>query len=131
LLCVNDCRWVDAAWLAAVAAAAPNVVALHAARCTLDVLATYDGDGSVPEVQDAAVNAAGAALMPWAPKLQHLVLSGAVVSMTSLANMLRACRRLTLLDPTTQQRIDLESFGPTNAAVFAGLRLAGLEASPR
>lgn len=39
--------------------------------------------------------------------------------------------RLTLFDPTTQQRIDLESFGPTNAAVFAGLRLAGLEASPR
>ncbi|PUE30215.1 photosynthetic complex assembly protein PuhC [Limnohabitans sp. JirII-29] len=33
--------------------------------------------------------------------------------------------RLTLLDPTTQQRIDLESFGPSNAAVFAGLRLAG------
>jgi putative photosynthetic complex assembly protein len=30
--------------------------------------------------------------------------------------------RLTLLDPTTQQRIDLESFGPSNAAVFAGLR---------
>ncbi len=37
--------------------------------------------------------------------------------------------RLTLLDPTTQQRIDLESFGPTNAAVFAGLRLAGLDTS--
>jgi putative photosynthetic complex assembly protein len=30
--------------------------------------------------------------------------------------------RLTLLDPTTQQRIDLESFGPSNAAVFASLR---------
>jgi putative photosynthetic complex assembly protein len=27
--------------------------------------------------------------------------------------------RLTLFDPTTGQRIDLESFGPTNAAVFA------------
>lgn len=39
--------------------------------------------------------------------------------------------RLTLLDPTTQQRIDLESFGPSNAAVFAGLRLAGQEPSPR
>jgi putative photosynthetic complex assembly protein len=39
--------------------------------------------------------------------------------------------RLTLLDPTTQQRIDLESFGPSNAAVFAGLRLAGHETSPR
>jgi len=38
--------------------------------------------------------------------------------------------RLTLLDPTTQQRIDLESFGPTNAAVFAGLRLAGLDTAP-
>jgi hypothetical protein len=38
---------------------------------------------------------------------------------------------LTLLDPTTQQRIDLESFGPTNAAVFAGLRLAGLDTSSR
>ena len=37
--------------------------------------------------------------------------------------------RLTLLDPTTQQRIDLESFGPTNAAVFASLRLAGLASS--
>jgi putative photosynthetic complex assembly protein len=39
--------------------------------------------------------------------------------------------RLTLLDPTTQQRIDLESFGPTNAAVFADLRLAGQEATTR
>ena len=27
--------------------------------------------------------------------------------------------RLTLFDPVTGQRIDLESFGPTNAAVFA------------
>jgi putative photosynthetic complex assembly protein len=33
--------------------------------------------------------------------------------------------RLTLQDPSTGQRIDLESFGPTNAAVFASLRLAG------
>ena len=39
--------------------------------------------------------------------------------------------RLTLLDPTTQQRIDLESFGPSNAAIFAGLRLAGQDTSPR
>jgi putative photosynthetic complex assembly protein len=31
----------------------------------------------------------------------------------------RADGRLTLLDPLTGQRIDLESFGPTNAAVFA------------
>lgn len=37
--------------------------------------------------------------------------------------------RLTLLDPATEQRIDLESFGPTNAALFAGLRLAGLQNS--
>ena len=29
--------------------------------------------------------------------------------------------RLTLFDPVTQQRIALESFGPTNAAVFANL----------
>ena len=34
--------------------------------------------------------------------------------------------RLTLMDPATGQRIDLESFGPTNAAVFARL----LEAQP-
>ena len=33
----------------------------------------------------------------------------------------RADGRLTLLDPVTQQRIDLESFGPDNAAVFARL----------
>lgn len=39
--------------------------------------------------------------------------------------------RLTLIDPSTQQRIDLESFGPSNAAVFAGLRLAGPETSTR
>lgn len=39
--------------------------------------------------------------------------------------------RLTLHDPSTGQRIDLESFGPSNAAVFAGLRLAGAEATPR
>jgi putative photosynthetic complex assembly protein len=39
--------------------------------------------------------------------------------------------RLTLQDPSTGQRIDLESFGPSNAAVFASLRLAGTEASNR
>ena len=38
---------------------------------------------------------------------------------------------LTLVDPTTRQRIDLESFGPSNAAVFASLRLAGREISNR
>lgn len=31
----------------------------------------------------------------------------------------RADGRLTLIDPATGQRVDLESFGPTNAAVFA------------
>lgn len=31
----------------------------------------------------------------------------------------RSDGRLTLLDPATGRRIDLESFGPTNAAVFA------------
>ena len=31
----------------------------------------------------------------------------------------RADGRLTLIDPATGSRIDLESFGPTNAAVFA------------
>lgn len=38
--------------------------------------------------------------------------------------------RLTLQDPSTRQRIDLESFGPSNAAVFAGLRLAGQDTTP-
>lgn len=38
----------------------------------------------------------------------------------------RADGRLTLLDPSTQQRIDLEAFGPSNASVFAGLQKAGL-----
>ena len=33
----------------------------------------------------------------------------------------RADGRLTLIDPATQRRIDLESFGPTNMAVFAQL----------
>jgi putative photosynthetic complex assembly protein len=33
----------------------------------------------------------------------------------------RADGRLTLIDPGTQRRIDLESFGPTNTAVFARL----------
>ena len=33
----------------------------------------------------------------------------------------RADGRLTLVDPGTQRRVDLESFGPTNAAVFARL----------
>ena len=36
--------------------------------------------------------------------------------------------RMTLQDPSTGQRIDLESFGPSNAAVFASLRLAGPKA---
>lgn len=39
--------------------------------------------------------------------------------------------RLTLQDPVTGQRIDLESFGPSNAAVFASLRLAGHDAPSR
>jgi len=39
--------------------------------------------------------------------------------------------RLTLFDPSTRQRIDLESFGPSNAAVFAQLRLAGQDAPAR
>lgn len=33
----------------------------------------------------------------------------------------RADGRLTLNDPSTQRRVDLESFGPTNSAVFATL----------
>lgn len=33
----------------------------------------------------------------------------------------RADGRLTLIDPGTNRRVDLESFGPTNAAVFAKL----------
>jgi putative photosynthetic complex assembly protein len=33
----------------------------------------------------------------------------------------RADGRLTLIDPATRRRVDLESFGPTNAAVFARL----------
>ncbi|MBC7781542.1 MAG: photosynthetic complex assembly protein PuhC, partial [Proteobacteria bacterium] len=40
----------------------------------------------------------------------------------------RADGRLTLADPATGQRIDLESFGPTNAAVFARLIVAGASA---
>lgn len=38
----------------------------------------------------------------------------------------RADGRLTLEDPATGQRVDLESFGPTNAGVFA--RLLALDA---
>lgn len=38
--------------------------------------------------------------------------------------------RLTLLDPATQQRIDLESFGPSNYAVFASLRAPAAPAQP-
>lgn len=38
--------------------------------------------------------------------------------------------RLTLLDPATGQRIELEAFGPTNAAVFAGLQPQAAEARP-
>lgn len=37
----------------------------------------------------------------------------------------RADGRLTLADPSTGERLDLESFGPTNAAVFARLLGAG------
>jgi len=37
--------------------------------------------------------------------------------------------RLTLSDPATRERIDLESFGPTNLAVFARLRDAGRASS--
>lgn len=37
----------------------------------------------------------------------------------------RADGRLTLEDPATGRRVDLESFGPTNAAVFAQLLATG------
>jgi len=37
---------------------------------------------------------------------------------------------LTLFDPVTQQRVDLESFGPTNAGAFAPLLTAGPVAAP-
>lgn len=40
----------------------------------------------------------------------------------------RADGRLTLMDPATGARLDLESFGPTNAAVFA--RLLTLKKNP-
>lgn len=40
----------------------------------------------------------------------------------------RADGRLTLMDPSTGARLDLESFGPTNAAVFA--RLLTLKQNP-
>ena len=36
----------------------------------------------------------------------------------------RADGRLTLLDPATGRRVDLESFGPTNAGVFAHMLVA-------
>jgi putative photosynthetic complex assembly protein len=36
----------------------------------------------------------------------------------------RADGRLTLVDPATSERVDLESFGPTNAAIFARLLAA-------
>jgi putative photosynthetic complex assembly protein len=50
---------------------------------------------------------------------------------TPLNLMGRADGRLTLLDPSTRQRIDLEAFGTVNAAVFASLRLAGTADQPR
>lgn len=37
----------------------------------------------------------------------------------------RADGRLTLIDPATHRRVDLESFGPTNSAEFARLLQAG------
>ena len=42
-----------------------------------------------------------------------------LVSDAPLQLIARADGRLTLTDPATGSRIDLESFGPTNAAVFA------------
>ena len=43
----------------------------------------------------------------------------------------RADGRLTLLDPATGVRIDLESFGPTNAGAFVGLLSPANTASTR
>ncbi len=40
---------------------------------------------------------------------------------TAFELVLRSDHRLTLVDPATGQRIDLESFGPTNAGLFASL----------
>jgi putative photosynthetic complex assembly protein len=43
----------------------------------------------------------------------------------------RADGRLTLLDPSTGVRIDLESFGPTNAGAFVGLLSQAPTPAPR
>jgi putative photosynthetic complex assembly protein len=43
----------------------------------------------------------------------------------------RADGRLTLTDPATGERIDLESFGPTNLAVYARLLAAAPAAAPQ
>ncbi len=43
----------------------------------------------------------------------------------------RADGRLTLLDPATSERVDLESFGPTNAGAFARLLTAQATAQAR
>ena len=108
-LCVSDCRCVSAAWLAGMAAAAPNVAELRAARCTLDVLRTNTEWGYIED--DDAVGAAGTALLPWAPKLRLLQLSGAAVSTCSLALLLRACRRLRVLQLDGGAcRVDLQEY---------------------
>ena len=39
--------------------------------------------------------------------------------------------RLSLLDPQTNRRIDLDSFGPTNSAAFAQLLVAGRQGAQR
>ncbi len=43
----------------------------------------------------------------------------------------RSDGRLTLVDPATRQRIDLEAFGPSNVAVFLSLRQTPNEPSSR
>lgn len=47
------------------------------------------------------------------------------------ALLARADGRLTLQDPSTGQRIDLESFGPSNSAVFARLLAAPADPTAR
>jgi putative photosynthetic complex assembly protein len=95
---------------------------------TMDIRFEDNSDGSIG-VRDAKTGALLSTVAPGTNGFLRSTMRGLVRERkrqgigpeTPFELLGRADGRLTLSDPSTQRRIDLESFGPTNSAVFAAL----------
>ncbi len=83
-----------------------------------------DAGGAAPVVVQTIAAGEGGFLRGALRALVRARRSAGVGAATPFHLVAHADGRLTLEDPATQQRLALESFGPTNAAVFAQLLAA-------